>query len=122
LAVQEYRFLVSEAFISAPEHIILAQWNGLGADGSWINPFIPKTILGVDITLASLPHDFEWSLVGKSRRHFHISNLQLFYNICQILRKELRFLLSVGYSIAVFYYSAVETKIGYKNYLKGGIQ
>ena len=121
LVLREYKFLVSDAFRSAPEHIILEQWNGLGANGDWINKFIPKKIFGVDITLASLPHDFEWSLKKKSRRHFHITNLHLFFNICQILRKKIKYkyLLSFAYVKAVLYYSGVETKIGYRNYLNG---
>ena len=113
------KFMLSEAFLSANDSVIAKQWNGIGADGSWINPFIPKHILGVDISLASVPHDYEWSLMGKNRRHFHWSNLCFFYNIAVLLRQELYYSLPLAYIIAVNYYTAVDSSIGYKNYLKG---
>lgn len=113
------KFLLSDAFMSASNSVIVKQWNGLGADGSWLNPFIPKKIFGVDIRPASIPHDFAWSLISKSKRHFHISNLYLFYNITVLLREELYYTLPLAYAWAVNYYSAVESSIGYKNYLKG---
>lgn len=116
----DYGFILSNGFRSASNSVIVKQWNGIGADGSWVNQFIPKSILGVDIRPASIPHDYEWSLISKSRWHFHMSNLHLFYNITVLLRKQLsKWLLPLAYIIAVNYYSAVESSIGYRNYLKG---
>jgi hypothetical protein len=119
-ACNEYGFLYTKRFKKVDNDYILSKWNGIGAKGSWINNFIPNHILGVDISLASAPHDCEWSFEPKSKIKFHLSNLYLFFNIAQILRKHIKWkwLMFFAYSRTAKYYFAVETSVGYENYMK----
>lgn len=124
-ACRKYGFIAPHLFWETSNKNLLLIWNGVGADGDWINPFIPETIWGVNISLASLPHD--WCFAhGKTERQFHKANLYFLYNMNQIIRmhsanefmKDLRFLRSNKY------YIAVESPAGWKAFRerKVGVQ
>ena len=82
-------------------------WNGIGSKGSWYNKLIPNTVYGLDISLASAPHDvgyhFGVSLVDKE-----IADADFLYNMYKIIEKDSCWLLKwVRKRRAYKYYLAV---------------
>ena len=114
-ACKEYGFLVRPYFWDIPNGELLEIWNGVGAEGDWVNPFIPETAWGLNISLASLPHDIEFKF-GKSHRDFHIANLNFLFNMNQIVRKHSDWGISKNarFLRTNKYYMAVESDAGYK--------
>lgn len=118
-ACREYGFLASPSFWDQNDEYLRDIWNGLGADGAWINPLIPEAIFGVNISLASLPHDW-MHLKGETRKAFHISNLYFLHNMNQIVRKHSNeFMKMIRYMRTNKYYIAVESPIGYRAFCQG---
>ena len=114
-ACREYGFIAPRSFWKESNDNLLRIWNGVGAEGGWINPFIPETIYGVNISLASLPHD--WCFAnGKTERQFHKANLYFLYNMNQIVRihSANEFMKDLRYLRTNKYYIAVESKTGWE--------
>ena len=121
-ACKECKFLLSRAFLNSSNRVVLSTWNGVGAKGAWYNSIIPTHIMKVDITLASAPHDYDWSLLKKSYYDYCLSNLHLFFNINQLLRLKIKnkWLLWFALFKSFCYYLAVQSPYGYEIYLKSG--
>ena len=118
-ACEEFNFICPRTFWKMSDEEILTYWNGMGAEGDWKNKFIPDTIYGVNVTLASCPHDVAFAK-GNTKKHFHMANLYFFFNLLQIVRKFhtgkiMRFL---GCMRAAKYYFAVASIKGYEAFLK----
>jgi len=62
-------------------------WNGIGGKGCWYNKFIPDTVYGLDISLASGPHDVAYHF-GASEEDRKIADDQFLENIKTIIDKE----------------------------------
>jgi hypothetical protein len=119
-ACSEYGFIAPRSFWSTPNDELLKIWNGVGAEGEWVNKFIPETIYFVNISLASLPHD--WCFAnGTTPRHFHKANLYFLYNMNQIIRKhsDNELMKDLRYLRSNKYYIATESPAGYKAFMQG---
>lgn len=107
-ACEQYGFIASPHFWELNNDQFLNLWNGLGAQQGKLNFLIPDTVWFLDISLASLPHDVEFS-IGNTRNDFHIANLHFLYNMNQIvwahssnaLIRNLRMLRTHKYYLAV---------------------
>ncbi len=115
-ACEEYDFIAPRSFWECSNTELLSIWNNLGAaDGGWKNKLIPETIWGVNISLASLPHDWCFAK-GTTERQFHKANLYFLYNMNQIIRRHSsnEFMKALRYLRSNKYYIAVESPLGWK--------
>lgn len=119
-ACRDYDFLAPPEFWDESNGSLLELWNGVGAEGDWLNPFIPETVYGLNISLASLPHDWAFKF-HRTKRKFHVSNLYFLYNMNQIVRDESAnaFMKNIRFLRTNKYYMAVETDAGWKAYTVG---
>ncbi len=119
-ACAEYGFLAPHSFWSDTNDNILAVCNGLGAEDDWRSEFIPDTIWGLNISLASIPHD--WCFAhGRTERQFHKANLYFLFNMNQIIRKHSanELMLMLRYLRSNKYYMATESREGRAAFFKG---
>jgi len=100
-------FKLSKSFRRATNKEITDNWNNIGASGKWYNRFIPKTIWGRNIELASAPHDWEYT-AGKIEAEKQRADKNFFYNIKMICKKQSSMLMyrirrvrAYGYYLAV---------------------
>jgi hypothetical protein len=109
----EYGFIASDDFWNYPDILRWNVWNGLGAAGHKWNCLIPDTVWGVNITLASLPHDVECHL-ATTEREWQIANLHFLFNMNRIVRNHssTAFMRNLRYLRTHKYYMAVESEIG----------
>ena len=120
LACQRYDFLLPEYFMHVTNDELYEIWNGIGATGDWWNDYIPKTVYGVDVTLASLPHDISF-FFEKTKREYHIANLHLLFNMNQIVRYQSNneFMRTLRYLRTNKYYIGTETDDGWDSFVEG---
>ena len=119
-ACKDYGFLVPPEFWDEANHSLLDLWNGVGAEGDWLNPFIPETVYGLNISLASLPHDWAFKF-HRTKQKFHIANLYFLYNMNQIVRDESSnaFMTNIRFLRTNKYYMACESDSGLEAYSVG---
>lgn len=70
-----------------PDEEVPYYWNGIGSRGCWYNKFIPDTVYGLDISLASGPHDVAYHF-GKTLKDREIADEQFLENMYKIIEKE----------------------------------
>ena len=78
-ACKEYGFVACRSFWEQSNDTLLNIWNGIGAEGDFINPFIPETMYGLNVSLMSLPHDWAF-FVGQTEKEYHLGNSDMFLN------------------------------------------
>lgn len=118
-ACKEYNFLALNGFWKESNKNLLSCWNGVGAEGDWINPFIPETVYGLNISLASLVHDWMF-LKCKTKEEFHLANLYFLHNMNQIVREEsYEFMKTLRFLRTNKYYIGVESPVGLEAFRKG---
>ncbi len=119
-ACREYGFVACKSFWEQSNYTLLDIWNGVGAEGDFINPFIPETMYGLNVSLMSLPHDWAF-FIGKTKREYHFANSDMFLNGNLIIFKHSDYWFSKQARVLrnCKYYLGVESDSGWKAFCAG---
>lgn len=96
-------------------------WNGIGGEGCWYNDFIPDTVWGLDISLASGPHDIAYH-VGETEEDRTKADEEFLRNMYKIIDKESTWALKWVRKRRVYKYYLSVRMFGKESFWKGKIK